>query len=49
MGPGAMSMRPGLPVIPKYNRGNATRNYFLFMKRRKSGLLSQSGSLNGNI
>lgn len=49
MGPGGMSMRPGLPVIPKYNRANAMRNYFLFMKRRKTGLLSRSGTLNGNI
>jgi len=49
MGPGGISMRPGMPVVPRYTEANATRNYFLYMKRRKTGLVANSGTLDNNI
>ena len=49
MGPGGISMRPGMPVVPRYTEANATRNYFLYMKRRKTGLVATSGTMNNNI
>ena len=49
MGPGGLSMRRGLPVVPQYTRVNALRNYILYMKRRKTGLIGGSGTMNNNV
>ena len=49
MGPGGISMRKGLPAVPPYTKLNALRNYILYMKRRKTGLVARSGTMNNNI
>jgi len=49
MGPGGISMRKGLPPAPPYTKANALRNYVLYMKRRKTGLIARSGTMNNNI
>ena len=46
---GGLSMRPGLPAIPKYSYINKRKNYILSMKQRPTGLLKGSGTLNNNI
>ena len=46
---GGMSMRPGLPAVKRITAQNRMANYVLYMKRRKSGLLARSGTLNNNI
>lgn len=46
---GGMSMRPGLPAIKRITAQNRMANYVLYMRRRKTGLLARSGTLNNNV
>jgi len=46
---GGLSMRRGLPAIPRINVINLRKNYILSMRTRPTGLLGTSGTLNGNI
>ena len=50
MGPGGISMRKSKrAAVPAYTKVNALRNYVLYMKRRKTGLIGGSGTMNNNI
>ena len=46
---GGMSMRKGLPRVPYYTKQNRMKNYYYFMKVRKTGLVGRSGTLDNNI
>ena len=45
---GGMSMRkaPNVPTKQNYTKKNQTANYWLFFKRRKTGLVGKSGTVN---
>ena len=45
---GGMSMRRGLPTPPKFTRRDFRLNNIVGLKRRKTGLLGVSGTLNNN-
>jgi len=49
VGSGGLSMRRGLAPPPPITKQEVRANYFLYMKRRNTGLLSGSGTLNNNI
>ena len=46
---GGLSMRRGLPAPPRYTRKDFLINNIVGLKRRKTGLLGVSGTLNNNV
>ena len=46
---GGLSMRRGLPTPPRFTKKDFIINNIVGLKRRKTGLLGVSGTLNNNI